>query len=265
LPELPDVEVFKRYLDATSLHKKIDAVEVKNAKILRGISTETLRRKLKGRTFLSTYRHGKILFVGIDKGLWLLFHFGMTGRVKYFKPMEEEPRHTRLLLAFSEGTHLAYESQRMLGRVELIENVEDYIAEKKLGPDALDDALDFQRFKEVLGSRRGVVKSVLMNQKALAGIGNVYSDEILFQAGLHPKSKVGRLKEKDLEKLFKQMKGVLKTAVARRADPEDFPKHYLTPHRDGNRKCPGCGTRLESVKISGRTSYGCPRCQEILS
>src|SRR5215208_1794298 len=190
MPELPDVEVFKRYMDATSLHQKIRFVGVRNEKILGDFSARTLQSTLKGRTFESTRRHGKNLFTGLDGGGWMLMHFGMTGRLAYFKDLDEEPLHSRLLFAFENDNHLAFVCQRMFGKVELVEGPKEFVREKELGPDALD--LDSDSFGERLKGTRGGVKATLMNQKILAGIGNVYSDEILFQARLHPETSVAR-------------------------------------------------------------------------
>src|SRR5215207_5968721 len=190
MPELPDVEAFKRYMDATSLHQKIRFVGVRSEKILGDFSARTLQSTLKGRTFESTRRHGKNLFAGLDGGGWMLMHFGMTGRLTYFKDPDEEPLHSRLLFAFDNDNHLAFVCQRMFGKVDLIEDPEEFAREKGLGPDALD--LDGGSFRERLNGTRGGVKATLMNQKILAGIGNIYSDEILFQARLHPRTSVAR-------------------------------------------------------------------------
>lgn len=150
MPELPDVEVFKQYLDATSLHQEIEDVDVRNRKILEDTSVQELGKGLNGRRLESTYRHGKYLFAQLDDDNWLMLHFGMTGKLKYFKVMEKEPEHDRLLLEFSNGYHLAYDCQRMLGHVALIEDAAAFIEEKELGPDALDDDFDFAAFKYVI-------------------------------------------------------------------------------------------------------------------
>ena len=117
MPELPDVEVFKRYLDATALHKTITDVEVESTQILDGVSKGKLHKSLKGRQFLSTHRHGKHLLVALEKESWLTLHFGMTGFLKYFKQMDKDPEHDRMLISFDNGYHLAYVSQRKLGAV----------------------------------------------------------------------------------------------------------------------------------------------------
>src|SRR6184192_3267187 len=115
MPELPDVETFKRYLDATSLHQRISGVDVQDRYILKGLSMDELARRLKGCCFKSTRRHGKHLFVRTDGDLWLRLHFGMTGSLQYFKDEEQAPKHTRVLFVFSNAHRLAFEDQRKFG------------------------------------------------------------------------------------------------------------------------------------------------------
>lgn len=263
MPELPDVEVFRQYLEGTSLHQEIESIEVPDLRILENVSLERLRRALVGRSFTSTHRHGKFLFAGLDNGIfWLLLHFGMSGFLRYFKNPEERPPHGRLFVQFTNGYQLVYDCQRLLGLVSLTEDVNEFISEHDLGPDALDPELRYSAFKEAISRKRGTIKSALMDQRLVAGIGNVYSDEILFQAGIRPDTGPVDLKDDRLKELFRAMKEVLQTTVARRADPDRFPQSYIIPHRRRDGKCPRCGGNIERKKISGRTSYFCPSCQQ---
>jgi len=259
MPELPDVEVFKRYLDATALHKTITEVEVETAQILEGVSISKLQKSLKGRQFQSTHRHGKHLLVALDQDPWLTLHFGMTGFLKYFKDMDKEPEHDRLLISFDNGYHLAYDSQRKLGAVGLTDGVDNFIDEKELGPDAL--SLDLEGFRQVIKGTRGALKSFLMNQKHLAGIGNVYSDEILFQSGLHPKGEVNDLAADTVKRLFEAMQDVLHKAIEAQADPARLPDSFIIPHRHKGGSCPRCKGEVEKISVSGRSGYFCPTCQ----
>ncbi len=259
MPELPDVEVFKQYLDSTSLHQKIGSVEVRNKMILGEVSANKLRKTLEGRELESTRRHGKHLFVQLDNDDWLMLHFGMTGWLKYFKDPKDEPSHARLLITFQNGYHLAFDCQRMLGKVDLIEDPEGFIEKRKLGPDLLD--LDFPSFRKLLGGRRGAIKSALMNQRIVAGVGNIYSDEILFQARIHPGTGVAGLDEEGLKKLFEETRRVLRTAIENQADPDKLPGSFLLPHRREGEKCPRGNGRIERIKAAGRTAYFCPACQ----
>lgn len=260
MPELPDVEYFKQYLDATSLHKIIEEMEVKSSEILGNVAPDELRNRLKDHRFQSTRRHGKHLFVSLDNDYWLALHFGMTGRLKYFKNLDKDPQHDRLLIAFSNGYHLAYDCQRKFGQVNLIKSVENFIKAKDLGPDALE--LDFPTFRKIFEGRRGSIKYTLMNQHFLAGIGNIYSDEILFQTGIHPKNTVDKLDRKVLKELFENMRKVFRTAIGHQAKTREFPDNYLISHRSAEGRCPVCGSRLVRQKFSGRTAYYCPKSQK---
>jgi len=259
MPELPDVETFKRYLDATSLHQRIIGVDVRSAYVLKGISARELARRLKARCFESSCRHGKHLFVRADGDLWLRLHFGMSGSLQYFKHEEQTPKHTRVLFAFANAHCLAFEDQRKFGEVGLLQDIDEFLKKRALGPDALDISLP--QFKEIFGKHRGTVKTILLNQKLIAGIGNIYADEILFRARIHPATQVSALKEKTFAKLFRAARDILKKAIEAKADMDRMPKSWLLPHRGKGGKCPRCGRELESATIGGRTAWFCAPCQ----
>jgi formamidopyrimidine-DNA glycosylase len=259
MPELPDVEVFKRYLDATALHKTITAVEVKSARILRGVSIGMLQKTLRHRQFQSTHRHGKHLLVALEQGPWLTLHFGMTGYLKYFKQMDQDPEHDRLLLSFANGFHLAYVCQRKLGAVGLTDDIDSFIEEQELGPDVL--SLDPESFRQALQGRRGTIKSFFLNQKYLAGLGNVYADEILFQSKLHPQSQVHNLEPETVNRLYQAVQDVLHLAIDAQADPDRFPDSFMLPHRRRDGTCPRCQGDLKKISVAGRSGYYCPACQ----
>lgn len=132
--------------------------------VLQGISLRKLKTGLEGHAFESTRRHGKYLFVRVDTAKWLSSHFGMTGRLKYFKNLEKRPLHQPLLFDFSGGYHLAYDSQRKLAKVEPLEDVERFMEEKDLGPDVLQSNFDFSTFQASLVGRRSMVQSALMSK-----------------------------------------------------------------------------------------------------
>jgi formamidopyrimidine-DNA glycosylase len=210
MPELPEVETLKRYVDASSLHQRIGYVDVRDAYILKGISVRELARRLKGRQFKSTRRHGKHLFVRVNSHLWLRLHFGMTGSLHYFKHEEQTPKHTRVLFVFANAYRLAFEDQRKFGEIGLIEDVNKFLKKRAVGPDALDITLS--EFREIFGKHRGAVKTILLNQKLIAGIGNIYADEILFRARIHPATQVSALSGKTVTKLFRATRYILKRA-----------------------------------------------------
>ena len=261
MPELPDVERFRRYFEATALHQEIIAVEIHSRQVLEATQAEELKEGLAHHTFEATDRHGKHLFAQLDNGRWLRLHFGMSGGLSYFKRMEDDPQYDRLLISFANGYHLAYTSQRKLGEITLLDDKAACIERHDLGPDVMSDALDLARFKGLLADRRGMIKSALMDQHLMSGIGNVYSDEILFQVGIHPRAKVPDLDEEQITRIYHEMREVLQTAIEHQADPAQFPPSYLTPHREEGAPCPRCDDEIARVKVSGRSAYYCPTCQ----
>jgi formamidopyrimidine-DNA glycosylase len=260
MPELPDVEMFKRYLDATSLHQRVDDVDVRNTYILKDVTARELVRGLKGRRFESSRRHGKHLFVRAVGELWLRLHFGMTGSLQYFKNDEHAPRHARVVFIFANNNRLAFDDQRQFGQISLLKDVDEFLKKRALGPDALD--LDLGEFRKIVGKHRGAIKSILLNQRCIAGIGNIYADEILFRTRLHPATEISRLDGKALTKLFRATHYVLEKAIAAKTDVDQMPGSWLLPHRGRVGKCPRCGTELRSARIGGRTAWFCPHCQK---
>jgi formamidopyrimidine-DNA glycosylase len=263
MPELPEVETFKRYLDATSLHQRIISVDVRDAYVLKSVTATELARRLKGRRFESSRRHGKHLFVRTDGDLWSRLHFGMTGSLRYFKHAEQAPKHTRVLFVFAKAHRLAFEDQRKFGEISLLKDVDEFLKKRALGPDSLDISL--QQFKEIFGKHRGAVKTILLNQKLIAGIGNIYADEILFRARIHPATQVSVLKEKTVAKIFRAARDVLKKAIEAKADMDRMPKSWLLAHRGKGGKCPRCRRELKSATIGGRTAWFCAHCQKPIS
>ncbi|PYK44559.1 MAG: DNA-formamidopyrimidine glycosylase, partial [Verrucomicrobia bacterium] len=128
MPELPEVETFKRYLDSTSLHQRITNVEVRDAYVLKGISARELTRYLKGHRFENSHRHGKHLFVHAGDELWLRLHFGMTGSLEYLKHDEGTPKTARVIFRFATNRRLAFDDQRKFGEIELIEDVDEFLS-----------------------------------------------------------------------------------------------------------------------------------------
>jgi formamidopyrimidine-DNA glycosylase len=265
MPELPDVELYKRYLDEHALGQTIDRVVVSDARILGELPAEAFAARLTGNRFEDSRRHGKHLLVRLRRDGWLTLHFGMTGGLVCFRDEADDPPYDRVRFDFEDGRHLAYVNRRMLGRVGLADDAETFIQAEELGPDALDPAFDRDAFERAIAGRRRDLKSVLMDQTLIAGIGNIYADEILFQARVHPKTPVTALDHRQRAELFAQIKAVLQTAIQCGAGAEQFlerlPEDYLLPQRDKSGKCPRCGAAIATLKSGGRTSYFCPRCQ----
>ena len=263
MPEFPDVELYKQRFEAHALHRRIESVVLRDRPLLSGASAQALQKALLAHRFVISKRHGKYLFLGIDTGRWLAAHFGMSGALEYADSEDESVQYERLRLVLEHGGRLSYTSRRRLGRITLIDDPQAFIEEKRLGPDALGIAA--REFETRFGTKRGTVKSALMDQTTLAGIGNIYSDEVLFQSGLHPRTPVERLEKKSLAQLYRTTQRVLQAAVEAEADPHHFPDGFLTPHRREGAVCPRCGGTVKRMQIGGRSSYFCERCQPPLS
>ncbi len=265
MPELPDVAVFARILEQHGLARPIAAVAVHDARILADITPEEFTAALQGDRLQQVRRHGKHLFAARARGGFLHFHFGMTGALEPFEA--SEPPYSRLVLRFPEPCHLAYVNVRMLGEVGLVEDVAAFLEAHGIGPDALDPTLTPAWFAEALGRSRRSIKAALMDQGLIAGLGNVYADEVLFQAGLRPDVPVAALDRSWRARLFAILRSVLAEAVRRGAASERFterlPEDWLTRVRGRkDARCPRCGTALATLRIGGRTSWYCPRCQQ---
>lgn len=193
MPELPDVEICKRYVDSTALHQSIASAEVLDDALLDGTSASAVRQALRGTSFEETRRHGKHLFVRRSSARWLGLHFGMSGELTYYERDGGASEYEYFRVDFENGYRLALVIPRKLGRVRLLDDPDAFVAEKELGPDAL--GLDVETFAARLEDRRGMIKSALMDQTVIAGLGNIYADEVLFQAGIHPKTRVQALDE----------------------------------------------------------------------
>lgn len=259
MPELPDVEGYKRYLEATSLHQCIQSTSCLDERILKDISRQGLQRRLKGTFLERTRRWGKWLFVKLDIGGFVVLHFGMSGQLQYVSVKRDMSSHARFIFHFENNHHLAVISQRLLGQISFTDNVEAFLNKHGLGPDTLD--VDIAAFRDRIQSKRGFIKSALMDQSVIAGIGNIYSDEILYQTGLHPSSKVQNLHNNQIKDLYKAMRRILKHAAHKGGDIQKFPERWLLARRGKDSNCPRCGGELKSMKVAGRTAWFCLHCQ----
>ena len=265
MPELPEVESFRRLVDRTVLRKKVSRAVIHDQRIVRDVSARQFCSKLEGARLQRTSRHGKYLFVALDRDHWLVVHFGMSGGLAYFVEPAGEPRFTRLRLDLTGNGCLAYTDQRLLGHVGLTPDPQTLVGELRLGPDALDAALDLPSLRERAAGRAGAIKALLMDQAVIAGVGNIYSDEILFQARIHPSTPVGKLTDAQWVQVHRHLKQVLAEAIRNEPESarylESLPATYLLPSREKNGRCPRCRSALGILKVSGRTSFYCPRCQ----
>lgn len=259
MPELPDVEAFRRHLSAGSLQRPIARVEVVDPYLLRDTSRQRLGRALKRTTLVGTRRHGKHLFAETSGGGWLVLHFGMTGFLRHCAEDAPRPEHTRFVLHFDDGSLLAFADQRKLGFVSYTTDADEFLRARDLGPDAL--RLSYAELRDLLRARRGALKSALMDQSLISGIGNIYSDEILFQARLAPKRGAADLDAGEYRRLHRQLRRVLQLAADRGADPDRLPDSWLLLHREDGAPCPRSNGHVRKFTMSGRGAFHCPACQ----
>jgi formamidopyrimidine-DNA glycosylase len=257
VPELPEVEAYRRFFAEHAKDRTVRAVDVLDPAIVRNAAPDDVGRALTGRRFEEPRRQGKWLVCPAG-GPTLLFHFGMTGDLVWSGDEPDRHRHDRLVLAFEDG-ELRYRNMRRLGGVWVVNDDELKVVLGGLGPDAL--AVEQDEFLGSLSRRRGGVKAVLMDQRLVAGIGNLLADEILWQARVHPRRPVEDLDAKDRVRLFRTMRRVLAGAVEH-FDYLETRRSWLgrVRGRPGGR-CPRCGTALSRIVVAGRTTYFCPSCQ----
>lgn len=266
MPELPDVECLKQYLRSTSLRKKILDVECRDGQLLVGVKPDRLRRRLVGRAFRTVSRRGKFLIVQVDRlREKLIFHFGMTGDLHYVNQRSDETgldRFTRAVFKFENGRELRWINPRKLGRIYLVKDLRLVPLLRDLGPDPL--TVSQRSFLRLLQKHeRKNIKAFILDQRAIAGIGNVYADEILFRGCLSPQRKLRTLSPTAKVGLFRSMREVLREAVQRRPPMGMlYGALWLLPERRGAMRCPrDRGHRLTRGRVAGRTTVYCPFCQ----
>lgn len=258
MPELPDVEHFRRFLSEHASGRRIKHVTVTDPGILRGVEAEPLDRALSGHRFQEPDRLGKWL-IAWTTGPAVLIHFGMTGDLTWTPGSEGRHPHDRVVFLLDRG-ELRYRNMRKLGGLWLAHGpggVTEILG--SLGPDALE--VKRRRFLELLARRRGRLKAALMDQRLVAGLGNILVDEILWQARLHPSTPIEKLSETQRDQLFTKMRSVVRRAVDE-YDYVDRNQRWLSHVRGRPRaRCPRCREELARTVIAGRTTYYCPRCQ----
>jgi formamidopyrimidine-DNA glycosylase len=257
VPELPEVEIYSRYFAKHGLGKKIAAVRVLDPRILGVTRPDRLKRELQGRAFRRVRRHGKHLFADAGSS-WLHLHFGMTGDLASYRG--EDPRFAKVVFDFA-GEHLAFEDMRLFGVVDLTPDPDRFIEEHRLGPDPLDPRFRVADFRALLEGRRGAIKSLLMSQEIIAGIGNLYADEILFQTSIHPRRTVDALSAAEQRTIFVTMRRILRDVIERQESGREPARSWLLMHREEDARCRKCGGPIARSVVFGRTTYFCSRHQ----
>lgn len=258
MPELPDVEGWKRYVNRYARGRRIRSVSAPSPDDLRNTTASGLGRAVSGRRFGDARRHGKWLMAPTDEGPTVVFHFGMSGSLTWTAAPDGLHDHDRVVFGL-DGGRLTYRSQRRLGGIWSAGDSDEIDAiTGTLGPDAAD--VDHERLTCLLEGRRGGIKAALMDQQLIAGIGNELSDEILWRARIHPLRPVPDLDDGELDQLHDALTDVVTASMRRGRIPED--DGWLESVRGAeDPRCPRCGGAIERIDAAGRTAYVCQREQ----
>jgi formamidopyrimidine-DNA glycosylase len=263
LPELPEVETVTRSI-AGLVGRRILTAEFRCLRVLRGGDPDRLAARLRGRRIAGVKRYGKFIAISLDGGGYLVIHLGMTGRLL----LGGEPgKHTHAILTLSRGA-LLYDDSRQFGSIEFSEEFPDRVA--RLGPEPLEVA--FEDFAAALQRRKTRIKALLLDQRFVRGVGNIYADETLFRAGIHPLAAAGRLRGARARRLYEAMIQVLTEAIAAGGssvsdyvDAEGRKGFFQFSHRVYQRTgepCTACGTPVRRILVAQRSSHFCPKCQK---
>ena len=254
MPELPEVHNFKQYFDAAATGQSIARVEVHDDKIIRNMPGSAFADACRGRTIVDSLRRGKYLFANLDNGEAILLHFGMTGDLNLYQEPEDRGRFERFAFHFNDGNILGFEDPRKFARILYLKDRDAYIAEVGLGPDALD--LTEEHFNRSMKGRKGTIKGLLLNQKIVAGLGNLYVDEICYRCNVHPAVPVNRLSDEERKSVYDQIVAVMKYATDNAPYYHDYPDDWFWhTWRTEGQPDPETGGEVKVVKVAGRTTY----------
>ncbi|ULO05848.1 DNA-formamidopyrimidine glycosylase [Paenibacillus sp. 19GGS1-52] len=273
MPELPEVETVKRTLNVLVKGKQIEYVTVRLARIIqRPDDIQAFANMLAGHSVVNVERRGKFLRIVLD-GLVLVSHLRMEGRYGLFQKNDPLDKHTHVIFHFTDGTELRYTDVRQFGTMHLFQPGEDLRLPplNKLGQEPLEPAFTPERFKEIVAGKSTKIKSLLLNQEYVVGIGNIYVDESLHRAGIHPEDSAKVLSGEQLDKLYEAIVTTLTEAVnAGGSSVKSYVNgqgesgSYQDQHLIYGRKdqpCVSCGTMIEKTVVGGRGTHYCPNCQ----
>jgi len=288
MPELPEVETTVRDLQKKILGRKIDDVWTDFQKMIKKPRDfKDFKKGIEGRKIENIRRRGKNILIDLSGNKALLIHQKLTGHLLLGKwkkkgniwlpppgPLSEKVNtYIHLLFTFDDGQQLALSDLRKFAKAELLNKDELKKELSSLGPEPLDKSFTFENFTEALSRPRGKIKQVLMDQTVIAGIGNIYSDEILWRAKVHPFKEISQLSEKELKNIYQAIRKTLPLAIKlcgesisdyRTLSGETgfFDKARKVYRREGE-KCNRCGTVIKRVKLAGRSAHFCPNCQKL--
>lgn len=269
MPELPEVETTVSELKEKIIGRKILKVWTDFEKMFKPNFLE-FKKGVIGRTIKEISRRGKNIIIKLDSGKYILIHQKLTGSLLYGNKIEG--RYIHLILSLDKG-ELVLSDLRKFAKAAFIPDLENYPDYKNLGPEPLSREFSLEKFEEIIKKSKGKIKKVLMDQEKIAGIGNIYSDEILFEAKIPPLRETQSLKEKETKTIYQAIKKILEKAIRakgtsvsdyRRPSGEEggFAKFLKVYQREGE-LCPrrGCGGKIQRLKFNSRSAHFCPKCQ----
>ncbi|MBC7104555.1 MAG: bifunctional DNA-formamidopyrimidine glycosylase/DNA-(apurinic or apyrimidinic site) lyase [Firmicutes bacterium] len=271
MPELPEVETIRRTLAPLLVGRTITACRVSLPKVLDHRDPDSFVGAVVGRKIEDLTRRGKYLLFHLSGGRVLVVHLRMTGRLIYHPPEvgpEEPVKHTHVIFGLEDGATLHYVDPRRFGRLRLAPAPARL---DSLGPEPLDGGFSPEVFRRHLSGRRRRIKALLLDQAFLAGLGNIYADEALYRARIHPERPADRLTAREARALYRAIREVLDEAIRYRGtsivdyvDGRGRPGEFqlrLNVYGRGGEPCPACGTPIARTRVASRGTYFCPRCQ----
>ena len=272
MPELPEVETIRRQLAPALEGRCLESVEVRDPRWSDPAPPEAIEDALRGRRIESVGRRGKYLIVSLDDDVHLVMHLRMTGNL-LLTDAAADPPHLRVALTLDDGRRLLFVDQRRFGTGDVLlggDALGEYF-DSRLGVEPLSAGFTAEALRALARGRKQPVKAFLLNQERVAGVGNIYADEALFRARIHPLRPVGKLKRDQIEALRSAVVDALELGIdAKGASIDDyrhvdgergsFQDRFLVHTRAGE-PCPRCGTPIEKLRAAGRGTYVCPNCQ----
>jgi formamidopyrimidine-DNA glycosylase len=266
MPELPEVETIKHDLKSLILNKRIKDIKIFDKIFLKKPKTPSAWRKIIGSKIKGIERKGKILIISLTNGYKILIHLRLTGQILYGGNHE-----AKIKIFFSDGSHVSYLDRRRFGEWWLLKKEEQHPLVKELGIEPLDERFSLNYLNGLLRSKNQKIYNFLMDQKNIAGLGNIYTNEILYLAKIHPSRNTKKLKEEEIERLFYAIKEVINKALKARGssidtylDPWGNPGKYTYQHLVYGKEgefCPRCPNKIMRIKFGNRSVYFCPGCQ----
>jgi len=273
MPELPEVETIKRQLRDLVVGRTIQDARVMDPRLVRFPSVPEFERGLRGQRIDAVDRRAKYLLIRLSSGRILAVHLVLTGQLLLLEPGIPMQRSARMVLDLDDGQQIRLVDASHLARVYLVseQEMEGQLHLSELGPDALSDELTPQRFKALLRGSGRAIKALLLDQKVIAGLGNIYTDEVLHAAGIHPLRRAGSLTSDEAERLYRAIRAILRDAVELRGTTIRSYRDLLGRkggYQDllkvvgrAGKPCFGCGGTVERMQVAGRETYYCPACQ----